>query len=198
MGANRWRRFSDWDERPLRLDKFAVEDPDYIANVLWTQMLGVMHLARSKVGVRQASPGVPQLFVILVPSFLLFDDLMAEPSGWVTVVWVLLLGILAAMPIGMVIGAAWNGARAEEGQEQQATRETGCGHQRISDFGKEVRRANVAVTVPVHRGGVLALLIVIGSNLFRLVVQYRAHVTGSRALLARGRSEIKHAPRLRQ
>ncbi|MET0408562.1 MAG: propanediol/glycerol family dehydratase large subunit, partial [Hyphomicrobium sp.] len=24
--ANRWKRFSDWDERPLRLDKFAVED----------------------------------------------------------------------------------------------------------------------------------------------------------------------------
>jgi propanediol dehydratase large subunit len=27
-GANRWRRFSDWDERPLRLDKFAVEDAE--------------------------------------------------------------------------------------------------------------------------------------------------------------------------
>jgi propanediol dehydratase large subunit len=27
MNANRWRRFSDWDERPLRLDRFAVEDP---------------------------------------------------------------------------------------------------------------------------------------------------------------------------
>ena len=25
--ANRWKRFSDWDERPLRLDKFAAEDP---------------------------------------------------------------------------------------------------------------------------------------------------------------------------
>jgi propanediol dehydratase large subunit len=23
---NRWKRFADWDERPLRLDKFAVED----------------------------------------------------------------------------------------------------------------------------------------------------------------------------
>jgi AcrR family transcriptional regulator len=43
---------------------FDVDDPDYIANVLWTQMLGVMHLARSKVGVRQAAPGVPELFVI--------------------------------------------------------------------------------------------------------------------------------------
>lgn len=27
-GANRWRRFQDWDERPLRLDRFAAEDPD--------------------------------------------------------------------------------------------------------------------------------------------------------------------------
>jgi propanediol dehydratase large subunit len=25
--ANRWKRFSDWDDRPLRLDQFAVEDP---------------------------------------------------------------------------------------------------------------------------------------------------------------------------
>lgn len=25
-GSNRWRRFADWDERPLRLDNFAVED----------------------------------------------------------------------------------------------------------------------------------------------------------------------------
>ncbi|MEP5516746.1 MAG: propanediol/glycerol family dehydratase large subunit [Bauldia litoralis] len=28
MTANRWGRFSDWDERPLRLDKFAVEDAE--------------------------------------------------------------------------------------------------------------------------------------------------------------------------
>jgi len=27
-GANRWRRFDDWDDRPLRLDKFAAEDPN--------------------------------------------------------------------------------------------------------------------------------------------------------------------------
>ncbi len=26
--ANRWRRYSDWDARPLRLDKFAREDPE--------------------------------------------------------------------------------------------------------------------------------------------------------------------------
>jgi propanediol dehydratase large subunit len=28
MSANRWRRFADWDERPLRLDKFARENPE--------------------------------------------------------------------------------------------------------------------------------------------------------------------------
>ena len=48
---------------------------------------------------------LPQMLVILVPSFLLFDNLMAEPSGWLTVIWVLLLGTLATMPIGMTIGA---------------------------------------------------------------------------------------------
>ena len=31
---------------------------------------------------------LPQMAVILVPSFLLFDDLMADPSGWLTVAWV--------------------------------------------------------------------------------------------------------------
>lgn len=43
---------------------FDVEDPDYMANILWTQALGVMHLARIRVGVRQASSGVPELFAI--------------------------------------------------------------------------------------------------------------------------------------
>jgi ABC-2 type transport system permease protein len=48
---------------------------------------------------------VPQMVVILVPAFLIFDDLMADPSGWFTVVWVLALGLVATMPIGMIIGA---------------------------------------------------------------------------------------------
>jgi AcrR family transcriptional regulator len=41
-----------------------VEDPDYLANVLWTETLGMMHLARIRVGVRQEAPGIPQLFTI--------------------------------------------------------------------------------------------------------------------------------------
>lgn len=48
---------------------------------------------------------LPQLVAILVPSFLLFDDLVDGARGWFTVVWVLLLGLLATMPIGIVIGA---------------------------------------------------------------------------------------------
>ena len=48
---------------------------------------------------------LPQMVVILVPSFLLFDGLMANPNGWWTVAWVLVLGMLACLPIGMVIGS---------------------------------------------------------------------------------------------
>jgi ABC-2 type transport system permease protein len=48
---------------------------------------------------------VPQTVAVLVPSFLLFDDLMAHSSGWFTVAWVLVLGLLAALPIGMMVGA---------------------------------------------------------------------------------------------
>jgi len=48
---------------------------------------------------------LPQMVVVLLPSFLLFDGLMSEPSGWFTVAWVIILGMLAALPIGMMIGA---------------------------------------------------------------------------------------------
>ena len=54
----------------------------------------------------QSASLVPQLVIILVPSFLLFENLMSGGgSGWLTVVLVLVLGVLATMPIGMVIGA---------------------------------------------------------------------------------------------
>jgi ABC-2 type transport system permease protein len=49
---------------------------------------------------------VPMLVVILVPSLLLFDGLMQRGlAGWWTVAWVLVLGLLATLPIGMVIGS---------------------------------------------------------------------------------------------
>ena len=43
---------------------FAVEDPDRLANVLWTQTLGAMHLARIRVGVRLEPSGMPALFPV--------------------------------------------------------------------------------------------------------------------------------------
>jgi AcrR family transcriptional regulator len=42
----------------------AVADPDLMANVLWTQTLGAMHLARIGVGLRQLAPGIPDLFPV--------------------------------------------------------------------------------------------------------------------------------------
>jgi AcrR family transcriptional regulator len=41
-----------------------LDDAEYTANVLWTQTLGTMHLARIRVGLRQAAPGIPELFSI--------------------------------------------------------------------------------------------------------------------------------------
>jgi AcrR family transcriptional regulator len=43
---------------------FEIDDPDYTANVLWTQTLGAMHLARIRVGMRRLAPGVPDLFKV--------------------------------------------------------------------------------------------------------------------------------------
>jgi ABC-2 type transport system permease protein len=49
---------------------------------------------------------LPQVLLIVVPSLLLFDGVMAGGAGgWLTVTWVLALGTLATMPIGMIIGA---------------------------------------------------------------------------------------------
>ena len=35
---------------------FAVEDPPYTANLLWTQTVGAMHMARMRVGVHEVAP----------------------------------------------------------------------------------------------------------------------------------------------
>jgi len=43
---------------------FTLDDPDFAANRLYTQVLGTMHLARVGVGVREASPGVAEAFDI--------------------------------------------------------------------------------------------------------------------------------------
>jgi AcrR family transcriptional regulator len=43
---------------------FALKDPAFTANHLYTQVLGSMHLARVGVGVREAAPGVAETFQI--------------------------------------------------------------------------------------------------------------------------------------
>jgi ABC-2 type transport system permease protein len=55
---------------------------------------------------------VPLLLVILVPGFLLFDGLMSEGAGgWLTFAWVLVLGLMATLPIGMVLGSVVPGVQ---------------------------------------------------------------------------------------
>ncbi len=54
----------------------------------------------------------PSLLTILVPSFLLFDDLMHRgAAGWVTVAWVVVLGLLATLPLGMILGSVVPGTQ---------------------------------------------------------------------------------------
>jgi ABC-2 type transport system permease protein len=49
---------------------------------------------------------LPTLVAILVPSALVFDGVVPSgAAGWLTAIWVLLLGMAATMPLGMVLGA---------------------------------------------------------------------------------------------
>lgn len=49
---------------------------------------------------------LPVFVVILLPGWLLFEGLMHRgAAGWLTMIWVTLLGLLATLPIGLVIGA---------------------------------------------------------------------------------------------
>jgi ABC-2 type transport system permease protein len=49
---------------------------------------------------------IPSFAVILIPAFFLFDGLMHRGiAGWLTILWVVGLGLLATMPIGIIIGS---------------------------------------------------------------------------------------------
>lgn len=53
------------------------------------------------------------LAIILVPSAFLFDGLQLTSFGaWLTLAWVLLLGLAATMPIGAILGSLFSEARA--------------------------------------------------------------------------------------
>lgn len=45
-------------------DVFAIDDPDFTANRMYTQILGSLHLARAGVGVRESAPGVAEAFAL--------------------------------------------------------------------------------------------------------------------------------------
>jgi AcrR family transcriptional regulator len=46
------------------LEAEGVAEPDFVANRLYTQVLGTMHLARIGLGVHEAAPGVPGAFAV--------------------------------------------------------------------------------------------------------------------------------------
>lgn len=49
---------------------------------------------------------IPSFALLLIPSAFFFGEVMHQGAeGWITVVWVVLLGLLATMPIGIVIGS---------------------------------------------------------------------------------------------
>lgn len=49
--------------------------------------------------------------IVLVPSALLFDGLrLGDPAAWLTLSWVLLLGLAATMPAGAVLGSLFSSA----------------------------------------------------------------------------------------
>jgi ABC-2 type transport system permease protein len=49
---------------------------------------------------------IPTFIIVLVPSLFLFDGLMQNgAAGWATVAWVTILGLLATLPIGIILGS---------------------------------------------------------------------------------------------
>lgn len=60
----------------------------------------VGHVVSSSLGV------IPSFLVILLPAAILFEGLIPQGlTGWLTVLWVTALGIVATLPLGLAIGA---------------------------------------------------------------------------------------------
>jgi ABC-2 type transport system permease protein len=53
--------------------------------------------------------------LILIPSLLLFEGFSLDAAGAFTIAWVLVLGLLATMPIGIIIGSLARSARSVGG-----------------------------------------------------------------------------------
>lgn len=55
---------------------------------------------------------IPTFVIVLVPSAFLFGDLMQNGTGgWWTVLWVTVLGLLATLPIGIILGSVVPGVQ---------------------------------------------------------------------------------------
>ncbi|MGI8310037.1 ABC transporter permease [Saccharopolyspora sp. ASAGF58] len=52
------------------------------------------------------------LVILLVPGLVLFDGLATGVDTWLTLVWVLVLGLVATMPIGAIIGSLFANPRS--------------------------------------------------------------------------------------
>lgn len=60
-----------------------------------------------------AGLSVAGMLMILVPGLLLFDGLAMDTVGaWLTLVWVLVLGLVATMPIGAILGSLFESPRS--------------------------------------------------------------------------------------
>ncbi|GAA1719998.1 ABC transporter permease [Kribbella yunnanensis] len=53
------------------------------------------------------------LLIVLIPGLIIVGGLSVDTSGWLTLVWVLLLGMVATLPIGAVLGSVFTSARAQ-------------------------------------------------------------------------------------
>ncbi|MFI6527625.1 ABC transporter permease [Streptomyces uncialis] len=73
---------------------------------------GVLGYLTGKVASR-AAVTVASLFVVLIPASFLFGGLeLGRVMSWVTLTWVLALGLIATLPIGAILGALFNGAQS--------------------------------------------------------------------------------------
>jgi ABC-2 type transport system permease protein len=57
---------------------------------------------------------IVDLAILLIPGLLIIGGLAVDrPGAWLTLLWVLLLGLLATLPIGAVLGSVFTSARSQ-------------------------------------------------------------------------------------
>lgn len=60
----------------------------------------------------QSANLIPSIASILIPGFFLFDNLMHRGlAGWLTMLWVVVLGLVATLPIGIIVGSVVPGVQ---------------------------------------------------------------------------------------